>query len=173
MSCAMCHFAIPHVMGASSTSYFLLSWNRDGIPPNEASPLPHLDIMGRLHLTTTAANQFSCLSCTYKLGPPPLSSSQSTQNITSIQFGKAAVVQVIPRGYSLPHAIHFRLPKQPTASQASTVAQSYSSQNKSWSCSGSSLALRKTNEKKHHCHQQLCYAQPKRTKHWETFGDCV
>lgn len=58
----------------------------------------------------------SCLSCTYKLY-----SSQNTQNITSTQLGKAAVVPVIPRGHSQPHAIHFWLPKEHTASQASTA----------------------------------------------------
>lgn len=147
-------------MGASSTSYLLLSWSTDGIAPSETSP-PHLDIMGRVLLTTTAANHCSCLFSTYKLGPPTLSSSQSTQNRTSTLLEKAAVVQVIPRGYSQPHAFCFCLPKEPIASQASLVLQSYSSQGKSWSCSGSPLALRKKNEEKHHCHQQSCCAQPK------------
>lgn len=71
------------------------------------------------------------------------------------------MVQVIPRGYSQHHAFCFCLPKEPIASQASLVLQSYSSQGKSWSCSGSPLALRKKNEEKHHCHQQSCCAQPK------------
>lgn len=66
-----------------------------------------------------------------KLGPPTLTSSHSSQNITAPQLGKAAVVQVILRGYSQHNSIYFWLLKQPIASQASMVLQSSSSQGKS------------------------------------------
>lgn len=150
--------AIPLVMGASSTNHLFLSWNWDRIPPNEASPLPHLSgetppysyscksmFMSLLHLQT-------CLSH-FVLFPE-----YSKHNFNTAWKGSWGVGD--SKRLCQPHAIHFWLSKEPIAFQASMVLQSYSSQGKSWSCSGSSLALRKEYEEKHHCHQQLCYSQP-------------
>lgn len=164
-------------MGASSTRLFPPAAEIQlGIAPSEASPPPHLDIMGNSSLQLQLQIKAHVCPPPAKLGPLTLTCSHSSQNITTPQLGKAAVVQVILRGYSQHHAVCFWLLKEPIASQASMVLQSYSSQGKSWSCSGSPLALRQKNKEKHHCHQHSCAKHSPRI--WkvlaqEVFGDCI
>ena len=124
--------AIPLVLGASSTRLFPPAAETQlGTAPSGSPLLPTWTQWGKSSLQLQLQTKAHVSPSPAKLGPPTPTSSHSSQNITRTQVGKTAAVQVILRGYRQHHAIYFWLLKEPIASQASMVLQSYSSQGKS------------------------------------------